>query len=214
MIYFKDASSRFIRVNDAMIRWFGAKDLAEVVGKTDADFFSEEHARQAFADEQRILETGEPLRGYVEKETWPDGHETWASTTKLPMRDAKGKIIGTFGLSRDITERRQAEEQLARYAEELRRRNQELEEDLDMARELQGALMPRHYPYFANPANAQGVSALRFSHVFQSIELLGERRFFRYPPALGLVGWDFHLRRDGTRRARGAGRGDRARAGR
>ncbi|HEY2342434.1 MAG TPA: SpoIIE family protein phosphatase [Chthoniobacteraceae bacterium] len=163
-IYFKDARSRFILVSDQTMRGFGVENLAEVVGKTDFDFFTEEHARQAFADEQRIVQTGEGLRGYEEKETWPDGHETWVSTTKLPLRDEVGRIIGTFGLSRDITEHRRAEEQLARYAEELRHRNRDLEEDLEMARELQGALMPRQYPSF-DGFRSHG-SALRFSHVF------------------------------------------------
>jgi len=165
-IYFKDAKSRFILGNDEMLKRFNATTTAEIAGKTDFDYFSEQHARQAFEDEQRIIRTGEPLRGIEEKETWPDGRITWVSTTKVPLRDDRtGEIIGTFGLSRDITDRRRAEEQLQKYAEELRRRNAELEEDLEMARELQGALMPRHYPIFAASSSACG-SALRFSHVF------------------------------------------------
>ncbi len=163
-IYFKDKDSRFIRVSDETLRGFDTEDPADVIGKTDFDFFSEQHARQAYEDEQHILTTGEAIRGTEERETWRDGHESWVSTTKLPLRDGEGRIIGTFGLSRDITDRRRAEEQMARYAEELRRRNQELEEDLEMARELQGALMPRDYPSFSDP-RAQG-SALRFSHIF------------------------------------------------
>jgi sigma-B regulation protein RsbU (phosphoserine phosphatase) len=164
-IYFKDADSRFLRVSDAMVKWFGACSAGDVIGKTDFDFFSREHALAAFEDEQRIVETGQALPGYEEKETWPDGHETWVSTTKLPLRDPTGRIIGTFGLSRDISDRRRAEAQLAHYAEELRHRNEELEEDLEMARELQSALMPRHYPCFP-PAATSEESALHFSHFF------------------------------------------------
>ncbi len=163
-IYFKDEKSRFLRVSAEMVRWFGLTDEAQIIGKTDFDFFSEEHARQAYTDERRILTSGEALRAIEERETWRDGRATWASTTKLPLRNSKGKIIGTFGLSRDITGRRRAEDELARYAEELKRRNRELEEDLEMARELQGALMPRHYPTFA--AGSSSESALRFSHIF------------------------------------------------
>lgn len=165
-IYFKDRQSRFIRVSDEMARCFGVKEMSEILGKTDFDFFSDEHAQQAFADEQRILHEGEALLNYEEHETWPDGREGWVSTTKVPLIDAGGQIIGTFGLSRDITERRRAEAQLARYAEELRRRNRDLEEDLEMARELQGALMPRHYPSFSEDGPAGPGSALRFSHIF------------------------------------------------
>ena len=164
-IYFKDAASRFVRVSGTLLERFDTDDPADVLGKTDFDFFSTEHAKQAFDDEQRIIRSGQPLINLEEKETWPDGRITYVSSTKVPLRDSSGRIIGTFGLSRDVTERKRAEEQLARYAEEMRRRNVELEEDLEMARELQNALMPRQYPCF--PAHASSAdSALHFSHVF------------------------------------------------
>jgi two-component system, cell cycle sensor histidine kinase and response regulator CckA len=111
-IYFKDAESRFIATNRAVAKLFGLEDPSQAVGKRDADFFSTEHAKQALADEQRVIRTGKPVIGKVEKETWPDGHVTWAWTTKMPLRDAKGNVFGTFGVSRDITELRQAEEDL------------------------------------------------------------------------------------------------------
>ncbi len=164
-IYFKDAASRFVRVNNAVRKEFGARGVVDVIGKTDFDFFDPEHAQEAFADEQRILQTGESLLNDEEKEVWPDGSVTYVTTTKLPLRDPQGRIIGTFGLSRDITDRRRAEEQLAHYAEELRRKNAELEEDLRMARELQNALLPRQYPCFPHDATPKE-SALHFSHFF------------------------------------------------
>jgi PAS domain S-box-containing protein len=108
-IYFKDAASRFIRISRAMAKRFGLTDPADVVGKTDADFFTPEHARQALADEQGILRGGEPLIGEEERETWPDGRETWVSTTKTALRDHDGGVVGTFGISRDITDRKRAE---------------------------------------------------------------------------------------------------------
>ena len=111
-IYFKDTHSRFIRMNKAQATRFGLNDPAEAVGKTDFDFFSEEHARQAYADERQVIETGQPIVGVEEKETWPDGHETWVSTTKLPLRDEEGRIVGTFGISRDITEHKWMEHTL------------------------------------------------------------------------------------------------------
>ena len=109
-IYFKDRQSRFLRINDALARRFGLRRPEEAVGKTDADVFSGEHARHAYADDQRIMTTGEPVIGVEEKETWADGHVTWVSTTKVPLRDAEGTITGLVGISRDITEKKLLEE--------------------------------------------------------------------------------------------------------
>jgi PAS domain S-box-containing protein len=108
-IYFKDQEGRFLRISTALTEKFGLADPAEAIGKSDADFFTEAHASQAELDEQAIMYTGEPLVGMVEKETWPDGTETWVSTTKAALRDNNGRLIGTFGASRDITPIKQAE---------------------------------------------------------------------------------------------------------
>ena len=116
-IYFKDIESRFIAVNKAQAVRFGLEP-AQAVGKSDFDFFTEEHARPAYEAEQEIIRTGQPLLNLEEKETWPDRPDTWVATTKLPLRDHAGAVIGTFGISRDITDRKQAEEALTRaYAE-------------------------------------------------------------------------------------------------
>ena len=165
-IYFKDRESRFIAVNRATAALFGFEDPAGVLGKTDADIFAREHAQAALRDEQEILRTGQPLVNMEEKETWPDGHETWVSTSKLPLRDSNGDIIGTFGLSRDITEKKRAEEKLAALASELREKNEALEQDLEMARELQQAMLPHRYPDFPHHASAEKI-ALRFYHFYQ-----------------------------------------------
>ena len=103
-IYFKDTESRFIQVNMAQARHLGLTNPEEMINKTDFDFFSEEHARPAYEDEQAIMHSGMPMVGKAEKETWHDGKEGWVSSTKMPLRDHQGQIIGTFGLSRDITE--------------------------------------------------------------------------------------------------------------
>jgi PAS domain S-box-containing protein len=127
-IYFKDDRSRFLRINKAMARLFKLPSPHDAVGKSDFDFFTAEHAQRAFDDEQQILRTGEAVIGREEKETWPDGSVTWVSTTKEALRDRTGRIVGTFGISRDITARKQAEQALADKAEELQRSNTELEQ--------------------------------------------------------------------------------------
>jgi PAS domain S-box-containing protein len=118
-IYFKDRQSRFLRTNMALAKAFRLSDPGQAVGKTDFDFFTAEHAQQAYSDEQEVVTTGKPMTAKEEKETWPDGRVTWVSTTKMPFRDANRAIIGTFGVSRDITERKRAEQALreseARY---------------------------------------------------------------------------------------------------
>ena len=116
MVYFKDKQSRFIRANQAIANRFGHANVASLLGKTDFDFFSTEHASAAYEGEQEIIRTGRPLMNIEEKETWPGRPDTWVSTTKLPLRDESGKIIGIFGISRDITEHKSAEEQIREQA--------------------------------------------------------------------------------------------------
>ncbi len=127
-IYFKNRQSRFLRINRAQMEIFKLTDPAEAVGKSDFDFFTNEHAQAAFDDEQEIMRTGQPLIGREEKETWSDGTVTWVSTTKQCLRDKAGTVIGTFGISRDITAHKLAEEALAEKTQELLRSNQELEQ--------------------------------------------------------------------------------------
>ena len=111
-IYFKDLESKFIRVNKSMAKKHGINDQKEIKGLTDFDLFTNEHAVQAFNDEQEIIRSGNPIVNIEEKETYSDEKITWAQTSKMPLLDRKGKIIGTFGISRDITKRKLAEEAL------------------------------------------------------------------------------------------------------
>jgi PAS domain-containing protein len=89
-------------------------------GQKRCGFFAAEHAAKARADEERIIRTGEPLIGKIERITTRDGRQGWASTTKMPWRDAAGEIIGTYGLTRDVTEAKQAEEKLVEERNLLR----------------------------------------------------------------------------------------------
>jgi hypothetical protein len=103
-IWFKDHESRFLAVSAAMLPRLGeGLTFEDVVGKTDFDFFSPVHAQQAFDDEQRIIRTGEPLRGVLELDEFEDRPSIWVSTTKLPLRGLHGEIIGTWGYNEDAS---------------------------------------------------------------------------------------------------------------
>ncbi len=111
-VYFKDDESRFLRVSHSQAGKFHLEVPDNAIGKTDADFFSSEHAQQARDDEKQIMESGEPLVAQVEKETWENREDTWVSTTKMPLRNSEGEIVGTFGISRDVTELKRMQNEL------------------------------------------------------------------------------------------------------
>jgi two-component system sensor histidine kinase/response regulator len=115
-IYFKDTASRFIQISRSLARRFNLSNPDEARGRTDFDFFGEEHARQAYQNEQEMIASGQPVIDLEEKETWPDGRVTWASTTKMPLRDGCGRVVGTFGISHEITDRKRVEEALERLS--------------------------------------------------------------------------------------------------
>jgi PAS domain S-box-containing protein len=117
-IYFKDKDSKYLRCSEAKLKRHGLT-AQEIVGKSDFDFFSEKHARGAFNDEQEIIRTGNGIVGKVEHEIMKDGEERWALSSKWPLRDRRGEIIGTFGISKNITELKKAEAELARANKKL-----------------------------------------------------------------------------------------------
>lgn len=127
-IYFKDLQSRFLRVSRTLAKAFRLGDPSEALGKTDLDFLAESHAGAARADEQRVIETGEPIVDKEEKATQPNGDTLWVLTTKMPFRNHRGTVIGTFGISRDVTELKVAQESLAETHERLRKSYEELKE--------------------------------------------------------------------------------------
>ncbi len=122
-IYFKDRQSRFVRISRGMARKFNLPDPEVAIGKTDADIFTGEHADRARQDELHIMRTGEPMIANVERETWPDRSDTWSSTTKLPLYDPSGRVVGTFGISRDVTAMIEVEQQLRDARDQADRAN-------------------------------------------------------------------------------------------
>ena len=119
MIYFKDRQSRFFFVSRTLAQRFGTQDVTKIIGKSDFDHFTREHALPAFRDEQKIIRAGKPVIEMVEKETWPDGSFNWVSTSKFPLRDKNGRVIGTWGISRDVTALKKAEDALEAANKEL-----------------------------------------------------------------------------------------------
>ncbi|HIG26953.1 MAG TPA: response regulator [Verrucomicrobiales bacterium] len=117
-IYFKDIDSRFITISKSLADRIGLKHPDDAVGKTDFDFFSTQHARQAFAAEQSIIKTGRPMLNFVELETSKQNSEAWVLTTKVPLYNKHGVIMGTFGVSKDITQLKKFESELAEARDE------------------------------------------------------------------------------------------------
>ena len=119
VIYVKDLASRFVLVSDATAAKHGMSP-AELVGLTDADLFTSEHADFALAEERHIMTTGEPTAYKEVHETWPDRPDSWAVTTKRPLHDDEGRIVGLVGISQDITGRILAERAAAAAMDDLR----------------------------------------------------------------------------------------------
>jgi PAS domain S-box-containing protein len=117
-VYLKDVQGRFLRINRAQAAWYGLKDPAEAVGKTEADFSPQEFARVTQETEQQILKSGVPLLDQEIKLVGPDRKSHVMSTSILPLRDEKGAVVGTIGLSRDLKNVKRAEEK-ARDSEML-----------------------------------------------------------------------------------------------
>lgn len=101
-VYFKDKKNRILKVNKFYIEGTGLKEN-DIIGKTDFDFFPPEQAKMMFRDDNYVLRTGKPIVGKIEKTQLPNGTTNQVITTKLPMYDRSGKIIGTMGTTRDMT---------------------------------------------------------------------------------------------------------------
>ena len=177
-VFVKDAEGRYMLGNAAHAQRLGIASPTDVVGKTSYDFFPEEVARGFEQDDAEVLRTGGAIINRHEFIGGAEGSVQWLSTTKVPLRDASGGIIGIVGIGRDITARKIAEEKLAKYTEELKVRNEEMEDDLNMAREVQQAFLPQQFPTFPRKA-APEESALRF--------------YSRYLPTTTLAGDFFHV---------------------
>lgn len=111
-IYFKDTESRYIGASSALALNFGLASPKDLTGRTDFDFLAEMEAKAAYEEERNLILTGKPLVGKIEHELTKDGREAWLLTTKMPLRNAAGAVVGSFGVSKDITEIKRAEARL------------------------------------------------------------------------------------------------------
>jgi PAS domain S-box-containing protein len=113
-VYFKDFESRFIRINKTQSQFLKLNNPQDAIGKTDLDFQPPELARQFMEEEKQIIETGQPILNRIEFNPTEDGKPRWLSATKVPVRDSSGRVFGTIGISRDITEQKESQETLQR----------------------------------------------------------------------------------------------------
>lgn len=182
-IYFKDRDSRLVMVNRGMVEYHGFGTGAEMTGKHDRDLFSHTHWEKAEADEKRIMETGIPMTGQLERETWREGAETYVVTSKFPWRDKSGEIKGTFGVSSDVTSLVLAQNQATELANELQQKNTSYEEELKLAREIQQALSTARFPEAASQNGNRLSFGSRYLPIsglagdFMEVISLGENRY-------------------------------------
>lgn len=118
-VYFKDRDSRYLALSRSLARYLGGQAARDIIGRTDADFLSPEHARSGHDEEQRIILTGQPVLRKIQRETRLGGQASWMLTNKLPLRNERGEIVGTFGLSKDVTETKEMELALEQAHREL-----------------------------------------------------------------------------------------------
>jgi PAS domain S-box-containing protein len=130
-VYVKDTEGRFLLRNISGIERLGINSLDEIIGKTDFDFFPREVSEELYAEEQAIIQTGQPIVNQELLITEPDGSRRWLQYTKAPLRDNQGEVIGIVGVSHDINERKQAEQALRQAHDQLEYERAQLEVILD-----------------------------------------------------------------------------------
>ena len=137
LIYFKDIKNRFLRISKSMLSFFHTSDINDVIGKSDLDFQAREAAEEYMKEEQQIIETGVGIFNKLQHDVSANGEERWLSTTKLPMYDEHGKCLGTFGITRDISDFKELEQKLTERNEELLESEEGMQNTLEELQSIQ-----------------------------------------------------------------------------
>ncbi len=130
-VYFKDADSKFLKISKSMLKIFNANNVEEMIGKSDFDFNDKETAQSYYDEEQEIMRTRKGIVDKIKKEKFDNGVVQWSSITKMPLFDEEGNCIGTFGITKDITEIKKLEEDTNMRNEELQAQEEELKQNLE-----------------------------------------------------------------------------------
>lgn len=157
-IYFKDREGRFTSINQAYARWLGVQPSTSILGKTERDFFPETQVQRNAGQEQQIMTTGQAVLDVEEQQIGADGRMGWSLTTRMPLRNEHGEMIGMFGISRDITDLKKTEQTLIQYQNhleelveertaEMTRSNARLHEEILERRRVEDALRVSEQQY-------------------------------------------------------------------
>lgn len=163
-VYFKDQNSQFVLVNQGMAQLVNEESAEKVAGKHDRDYFDDELVQAAVRDEQKIMESGEPLVRKLEKISWKDDRVTWSVSSKYPWYAPDGSLRGTFGVSSDVTQLVETRQKLEKMTRVLGGQKEALEEQLELAREVQQAAFPES---IRGLGGEKGMKAMFFHHCYQ-----------------------------------------------
>lgn len=138
-VFWKDKNLHYLGCNRPFAQDAGFNDPEELIGKTDYDMGWANEAELYRADDRYVIETGIPKLGYEEPQTTPDGNTIWLRTSKMPLKDENGEIIGVLGTYEDITEKKKAEQQI-KESEERYRYLAESTQDLIALHDMDGII--------------------------------------------------------------------------
>lgn len=166
-IYFKNRESRFVIANEATAQKMGVPTPSDLIGCKDTNFFSDDTTNIARKEELEIMRTGVPITNRIHREQWKGRKDTWCKLSKFPWYQSDGRVKGIVGISSDVTELVETQLRFRSLAEQLEERNQALEKEITLAREVQQALQPLHTPdrVWTNPDSGLERRA-RFHHVY------------------------------------------------